>query len=116
VFQEPKAVGRNRGARKAISLQGGFAVFAEILTLPPLTIGVIEECGGKLWQGSYPKAGIGPVLADLRLQDHVARRRPALCRIDKGLEVLPGLLGGLKAPAGCGSGVRARPQQYGSLG
>lgn len=48
VFEQTKEVGGKCRAGEAVSLQGIFEVFYEILTLPALTIGVIEQHRGKL--------------------------------------------------------------------
>ena len=100
VFQEPKEVRGKRGTREAISLQGVFAVFTEILTLPTLTIGMLEQRWGELRQRGHPKAGIGPVLTHFRFHHAVAGLRPTLGRIGKGLKVLPGLFGSVKTSVG----------------
>jgi hypothetical protein len=97
MFQQTKEIRGKGRTREAIGLQGVFEVFNEILTLPPLTIRVIEQRGSELRERGHHKPGIGAVLTDFRFHDHVPGLRPALRRIGKGVKVLHGLLRGPKA-------------------
>ena len=115
VFEQAKEVGGKRGAGEPIGLERVFEVFNEILTLAPLTIGVIEQRGSKLRERGHDKARILAVLTDFRFHDHVAGLRPALRRIGKGVEVLHGLLGGPKARAGFRSRPPPQTEQDGIL-
>jgi hypothetical protein len=115
VFQQAKEVGSKRVAGEPIGLERVLEVLDEIFTLAPLTLGVIEERGGKLRQRGDDKARILALLSDLRFHDYVARLWPALRPLGKGVAVVDGGPTGPKAGAGCCSGCRPLPSQYGTL-
>src|SRR5512138_180599 len=110
VFEQAKEVGGKRRTREAISLQGVFEVFNEILTLAPLTIGVIEQCWGELRERGDDKARIGAVLTHFCFHHDVAGLRPALGGIGKSVKVLDGSFGGQKAAVGLAQGGRAEAE------
>ena len=88
VFEQTKEVRDKRRTREAIGVQCIFEIFDEILTLPPLTIRVIEQRRSELRKRRHDKARIGAALADFRFHDHVASLRPRVRGIGKGVEVL----------------------------
>jgi hypothetical protein len=102
VFQQAKEVGGQGVAGEPIGLERVFEVLDEILTLPPLTIGVIEERGGKLCQRGHDKAGSLALRGNFRFHDHVACLRPTLRGIGKRVKVWDGLPGRAKAGPGFG--------------
>jgi hypothetical protein len=115
VLKQTKEVGGKGVAGEPIGLECVFAVFAEILPLPPLTIGVVEEGWRKLWQRSHHKPRILALLGALRFHHNPSRPGPTLCRIGKGGEGLHGVTGRAKAGAGFGYGPCSLAQQHGIL-